>query len=160
LPCASPFLHIPSNPKSSPSLPIHTYKSRFLTIDNLLHRPILIDVDVHTIRLVVHGAHAVRLEDAVLLGEIGLCKRLFPSHAFSSYSHPRPEFEETGRGKGKGQGAKRTTSSWLSPIFFPMSLLSQSALSPPSVFWIPGTTRGILCLLGAVVKVRVRCFVV
>lgn len=36
-------------------------------------------MNVQPIRLEVHGLHAIRLEDAVLLGEIGLCERL--SHA-------------------------------------------------------------------------------
>lgn len=41
-------------------------------------------MDVQPLRLVVHGAHAIGLEHAVLLGEIVLCKRLHTSSAPSS----------------------------------------------------------------------------
>lgn len=48
----------------------------YLTIAHILHGPILANVDIQSLRLVVHSAHAVGLEHAVLLGEILLGKRL------------------------------------------------------------------------------------
>jgi hypothetical protein len=47
-----------------------------LTLANLLHGTLLIDMDVEALGPVVHRAHAVGLEDAVFLGEVGLCERL------------------------------------------------------------------------------------
>ena len=48
----------------------------YLTIAHILHGPILANVDIQSLRLVVHSAHAVGLEHAVLLGEILLGERL------------------------------------------------------------------------------------
>lgn len=38
---------------------------------NILHDALLVNVDVHPVRLEVHGLHGVGLENAVFLGEIG-----------------------------------------------------------------------------------------
>ena len=46
------------------------------TIAHILHGPILANVDIQPLRPVIHGAHAVGLEHAVLLGEILLGERL------------------------------------------------------------------------------------
>jgi hypothetical protein len=50
--------------------------SGILTVCNLLNRTILIDMDVQPLRLVIHGAHRVGLENTVFLGEVGLRKGL------------------------------------------------------------------------------------
>ena len=55
-----------------------------LTIADVLHSPILANVNVQPIRLVVHGAHAVGLEDTVFLGEVLLCKSLGACVSLSS----------------------------------------------------------------------------
>jgi hypothetical protein len=47
------------------------------TMCDLLDRAIIVDVDVQSLGLVVHRAHAVRLEDAVLLGEVVLREGLW-----------------------------------------------------------------------------------
>ena len=53
-----------------------------------------------------------------------------------------------GMGMGMETGRGRTISSWLSPSFFPMSLLDQSSLDePPSLDCMPGMTRGILAAI-------------
>jgi len=57
----------------------------YLSIPHILHRPILIDMDIQPLGLVVHGAHAVRLEHAVFLGEILFRECL---HAYASASIP------------------------------------------------------------------------
>ena len=38
---------------------------------NILHDALLVNVDVHPVRLEIHGLHGVGLENAVFLGEIG-----------------------------------------------------------------------------------------
>jgi hypothetical protein len=43
---------------------------------NILNHAILVDVNVQPLRLVISGGHRIGLEDAVLLGKVGLCKRL------------------------------------------------------------------------------------
>lgn len=43
-----------------------------LTLSNLLDGTIFINMDVQPLGLEVHGLHRVGLEDAVLLGKIGL----------------------------------------------------------------------------------------
>jgi hypothetical protein len=43
---------------------------------NILNHAIFVDVNVQPLRLVVSGAHRTGLDDAVLLGKVGLCKRL------------------------------------------------------------------------------------
>lgn len=53
----------------------YAYSNR-LTVANILHSSVLADVNVQPIRLVVHGAHAVGLEHAVLFGEVLLCEGL------------------------------------------------------------------------------------
>jgi hypothetical protein len=59
-----------------------------LTMANLVHRTIIIDMNVQPLRVVVHSLHAIGLEHAVLLGEIGLCKRLLStSHQRSLLFH-------------------------------------------------------------------------
>lgn len=50
--------------------------TRRLSISHILHRAVLIDVDVQPVGLVVHGAHAVGAENAVFLGEVLLCESL------------------------------------------------------------------------------------
>jgi hypothetical protein len=47
-----------------------------LTLASALHRTILANMDVQPVGLVVHRLHASGLEDAVLLGEVGLCEGL------------------------------------------------------------------------------------
>jgi hypothetical protein len=51
--------------------------SSTLTLASLLHRTILANMDVQPLGLVVHRLHAVGLEDAVFLGEVGLREGLF-----------------------------------------------------------------------------------
>ena len=55
-----------------------------LTVAHILHSPILANVNVQPIRLVVHGAHAVGLEDTVFFGEVLLCKSLGACVSLSS----------------------------------------------------------------------------
>lgn len=47
-----------------------------LSLANALNRAIIIDMNIDPLRLKVHRLHAIRLENAVLLGEIGLCESL------------------------------------------------------------------------------------
>jgi hypothetical protein len=47
-----------------------------LTVSYVLDGSILADVDVQPLGLVVHCAHAVGLQDAVLLGKVRLCEGL------------------------------------------------------------------------------------
>jgi len=47
-----------------------------LALANLLHRTIIIDMNIQALGLVVHRAHAIGLEDAVLLGEVVLRESL------------------------------------------------------------------------------------
>lgn len=118
-----------------------------LALANLLNRTIIIDMNVQPIRLVVHRAHAIGLEDAVLLGEIVLRESL--SHAQSA------PFSSTNSDCIENMQIQLTISSCCSPIFLPMSLLIQSSPEEPlSLDIMPGTTRGILGVR-AVVSVRI-----
>jgi hypothetical protein len=98
-------------------------------------------MNVQPLRLVVHGAHAIGLDNTVLLGEIGLRERLV-----RVVSNQLPSMLAI---------VRRTISSCESPIFLPMSLFIQSSPEePPSLDIKPGTTRGILSVRVVVVKVR------
>jgi hypothetical protein len=112
------------------------------SLANLLNHTLIINMNIQPIRLVVHRAHAVRLEDAVLLGEVVLRERLV-----RVVSNVLPCMHGDARG--------RTISSCESPIFLPMSLFIQSSPEePPSLDIRPGTTRGILSVRVVVVRVR------
>lgn len=54
---------------------MHRIRER-LTVSNVLDGALLVNVDVEAIGLVVHGAHRVGLENAVLRGEVLLSERL------------------------------------------------------------------------------------
>lgn len=92
----------------------------------------------------------------MFLGEILLRERLLQALVDYPCNPHSPRCSVPGNrikgreGKGK---AERTTSSWFSPIFLPMSLLVHSSIPAPPLDWIPGTTRGILLLLVVVVVV-------
>jgi hypothetical protein len=75
------------------------------SLANLLNHTLIINMNIQPIRLVVHRAHAVRLEDAVLLGEVVLRERLV-----RVVSNVLPCMHGDARG--------RTISSCESPIFF------------------------------------------
>lgn len=70
----------------------HTQMMTLLTMRDLLDSAILINMNVQAVRLVIHGAHAVGLEDAVLLGQILLCEShlimLFPQLLPHKLTHP------------------------------------------------------------------------
>jgi hypothetical protein len=65
----SSFLH--SNWYTHPVL-VATPDRGTLTLSNLLDGTVFINMDVQPLGLEVHGLHRVGLEDAVLLGKIGL----------------------------------------------------------------------------------------
>jgi hypothetical protein len=47
---------------------------------HFLNSTIIINMDIQSLRLMIHSAHRVRLEHTVLLGEIGLRERLWHTH--------------------------------------------------------------------------------
>jgi len=47
-----------------------------LTLGNLVDSTILVEVNVQPLGLEIHGLHIAFVEDAVLLGEVGLCESL------------------------------------------------------------------------------------
>jgi hypothetical protein len=53
------------------------------TVSHVLNGSVLADVNVQPLRLVVHCAHAVGLQDAVLLGEVCFCEGLESVSALS-----------------------------------------------------------------------------
>ena len=112
-----------------------------LTVANILDGALVVDVNVETIGLVVHGAHGVGLEDTVLLGEVLFGEGL---RGGEYRDEERKAYEEA-----------RTTSSWSSPIFLPISLFVHSSILSPPLLWSPGTTRGMLSA-DLVAKVRLR----
>lgn len=65
-----------------PLIPTPAQGSR-LTVCNLLDRTVLINVDIQSFRLVIHRAHAVGLQDAMLLGKINLGERLVLGISFT-----------------------------------------------------------------------------
>jgi len=116
-----------------------------LAISHVLHCAILANMHIQALRLVVHGAHAVRLEDAVLLREVFLRKGLW-----KQCQQPDSLFCACAAWWCR---AERTTSSWLSPSFLPMSLFVHSSTPLPPSLWIPGMTRGMV-VGGLMAKVR------
>jgi hypothetical protein len=115
-----------------------------LTMANLVHRTIIINVNVQPLGVVVHSLHAVGLKNAVLLGEIGLCESL-PCTVSAFYYFSR-----------YWKWAKLTVSSCCSPSFLPMSLFIQSLPEePPSLDMMPGTTRGMV-RVRVVVRARLQ----
>jgi hypothetical protein len=61
-----------SGPSLSAVSSIELVSDNRLTVGDLLDGAIIVDVDVQSLGLVVHRAHAVGLDDAVLLREVGL----------------------------------------------------------------------------------------
>ena len=64
-----------------------------LTVPHIQHRAIITHVNVQTIRLEVHGGHAVGLQHAMLLGEILLRESLYPQASakciLRTHTHPK-----------------------------------------------------------------------
>ena len=114
--------------QEEPSTKLHVFDS-----------PISVCMDIQSVRVVVHSCHAVGSYDTVVLRKISAGKIL----ARQSISVPR--LRRTQARLGLEQ--RLTISSWLSPIFLPASLLSQSSFEPEAELElpvIPGTTRGIV----------------
>lgn len=55
----TPFIHLTTQSPAS-----------HLTIPNLLHRPILANMNIQPLRLMIHSHHSIGLDNAVFLGEI------------------------------------------------------------------------------------------
>jgi len=59
-----------------PSHPVTVQLNNRLTFGNLVDSTVLIEVNVQPLGLEVHGLHIAFVENAVLLGEVGLCESL------------------------------------------------------------------------------------
>ena len=139
------------------------------TVSHLSHSAVFTDVDVESaashvskgnqtvcraresvvspVRVVVHGRHLALLDDAVLLGQILLGKRLSVTqscqHIWQSDRSFVCSFVHSSIKAEQVCVAGRTVWSLESPIFLPMSsFIHCEVLSSPPFDWRPGTTRG------------------
>lgn len=68
---------------SFPFIPYHVlihHISSPLAMRNLLHNTILTNMNIQPVRFMIHSLHAIRLQNTVFLGEIGLCECLWTTY--------------------------------------------------------------------------------